>query len=228
MAGERQVADANQKTAALNERIIAVLTGTTDQALGSDPRAWWSWWQNYTDYYHPDDRPVYGTQDTSSVYILPPAQSSGPVECFARGTPVWTKTGERPIEALQIGDLVLSQNVNTGEIRYKPVIARTLRPAGPIVQISTGDEKLLATRGHPLWVDGVGWRMAKELGDGAVLNALVGTERIQAVQSAAEAETYNLVVEDFNTYFVGRSGILAHDNTPRRPTRATLPGIIAK
>ena len=42
------------------------------------------------------------------------------------------------------------------------------------------------------------------------------------------AETYNLVVADFNTYFVGESGILVHDNTPRKPTRAVVPGMLAK
>ena len=141
---------------------------------------------------------------------------------------MWTKTGQRPIEKLQIGDLVLAQNVKTGEIRYKPVLARTLRPAGPIVQVSTDDEKFLATRGHPFWVAGVGWRMTKELEDGAVLQSLAGTGRVKGVKSAADAETYNLVVADFNTYFIGSSGILAHDNTPRRPTQAVLPGIAKK
>jgi hypothetical protein len=141
---------------------------------------------------------------------------------------VWTKTGQRPIEKLQIGDLVLAQNVSTGEIRYKPVLARTLRPAGPTVEVSTSDEKFLATRGHPLWVAGVGWRMTKELGDGAVLQSLAGTGRVKGVQSAHDAETYNLVVAEFNTYFIGSSGILAHDNTPHRSTHEVLPGILKK
>ena len=61
-AREREVAEANQAAAALNERIIAVLTGTTGQQLGSEPRAWWNWWQDYTDYYRTDDRPVYATR----------------------------------------------------------------------------------------------------------------------------------------------------------------------
>ncbi len=227
VASEQRVAQSNQKTTALNERIIAVLTGVSDQSLGSEPRAWWSWWQDYTDYDRSAERPVYETQDSSSEYVAPPVQSVA-VECFVRGTPVWTKIGQRPIESLAIGDLVLAQNVKTGEIRYKPVAGRTLRPAGPIVQIATCDEKVLATRGHPLWVDGVGWRMAKELEDGAVLQTLAGTGRIKSVRPAADAETYNLVVADFNTYFVGQSGILVHDNVPRRPTQAILPGILKK
>jgi hypothetical protein len=231
IAGEQKVTEENQKNAALNERIIAVLVGTTDQNLGSEPRAWWNWWQDYTDYYRGGDRPVYGVQDSSYAYVRPPvltSGSSGSVECFAKGTPVWTKTGQRPIESLEMGDLVLSQNVNTGELRYKPVIARTLRPAGPIVQVATEDEKFLATRGHPLWVEGVGWRMTKELEDGAVLHSLAGCGRIRTVVPATDRETYNLVVADFNTYFVGASGVLAHDNTPRRPTQAKVPGVLLK
>ena len=227
VTSERKVAEANEKSAALNERIVAVLTGTTDQSLGSEPRAWWDWWQDYTDYYRDPVRPVMSTVDTSYDYVIPP-QASMAVECFVRGTPVWTKTGQRPIESLQAGDLVLSQDVNTGEIRYKAVLARTLRPAGPTVELETSDEKLRITRGHPLWVAGSGWRMTKELEDGAVLQTLTGTGRVEKVHSAGEAETYNLVVADFNTYFVGKSGILAHDNTPRRPTRAVLPGLMKK
>jgi hypothetical protein len=124
--------------------------------------------------------------------------------------------------------LVLSQDVNTGEIRYKPVLTRTLRPAGPIVQVATEDEKFLATRGHPLWVAGAGWRMSKELAGGMVLQTLAGSGQVQSVRSATDAETYNLVVADFDTYFIGSSGILAHDNMPRKPTQAVLPGILKK
>jgi hypothetical protein len=228
MAGERWVSQVNQKSAALNERIIAVFSAVTDQDYGNQPRKWWDWWQDYTDYYRDGERPVYGWQETSNEYVMPPLPQPSSVECFAAGTPVWTKTGQRPIESLQIGDLVLAQNVDTGEIRYQPVLARTLRPAGPIVQISTGGEQLLATRGHPLWVDGVGWRMARELDDGAMLHSVGGGNRIDAIRRAKDAETYNLVVADFNTYFVGKGGVLAHDNTPRRPTPAILPGISQK
>jgi hypothetical protein len=220
---ERQIAQSNQRTAALNERIVAVLTGVTDESFGNEPRRWWDWWQDYTDYYRDDERPVYGMVDSSSDYIVPPADSIG-CECFAAGTPVWTKTGQRPIESLQIGDFVLSQNVNTGEIHYKPVLARTIRPAGPTVQVAVRGETFQSTRGHPLWVTGVGWRMAKELERGATLHSLADSGRIESVESATNTETYNLVVADFNTYFIGMSGVLAHDNTPRRPTQAIVPG----
>jgi hypothetical protein len=141
---------------------------------------------------------------------------------------VWTKTGQRPIDSLELGDLVLAQNVDTGELAYKPVIARTVRPPSAILKLSLEGEQLLTTRGHPFWVAGVGWRMAKELGDAAVLHAVTGSMTIEAVEPAGELEAFNLVVADFNTYFVGESGVLVHDNTPRRPTQTSQPGLIAK
>jgi hypothetical protein len=70
--------------------------------------------------------------------------------------------------------------------------------------------------------------MAKEVADGDMLYSVTGTTRVENVKLATDAETYNLVVADFNTYFVGESGILVHDNMPRRPTRAFVPGLVAK
>jgi hypothetical protein len=224
MAAEQEVAQANEKATALNERIVAVLTRVTDQELGTEPRAWWDWWQKYNEYDESEDRPVYETEDVTSEYIIPETRK----ECFAAGTLVWTKTGQRPIESLQLGDLVLAQNVESGELRYQPVIGRTVRPPTPILKFSWRGEALRASRGHPFWVVGIGWRMAKELGDGAILYGVTGSPRVEAIELDGEEEAYNLVVADFNTYFVGESGILVHDNTPRRPTRATLPGMAAK
>jgi hypothetical protein len=127
-----------------------------------------------------------------------------------------------------LGDLVLAQDVNSGELAYKPVIGRTVRPPSEIVTLSIDGETLRTTRGHPFWVSGVGWRMAKELEEGAILHGVTGVARIAAVESSVPEEAYNLVVADFNSYFVGERGVLVHDNTPRRPTRATVPGLAKK
>jgi len=221
-AAEQQIAQANEAAGVLNARIIVVLAGTTDQSLGAEPRAWWDWWQDYTEYYRTEKRPVYETQDVSQAYIVPEL----PKECFARGTPVWTKTGQRPIESLELGELVLAQNVNTGELAYKPVIGRTVRPPSEILKLKINDEEIRTTRGHLFWVDG--WRMAKELKEGASLRGVTGSARMKSVESSGQEQAYNLVVAEFNTYFVGESGVLVHDNTPRTPTRATVPGLAAK
>jgi hypothetical protein len=217
---ESQVANENNASTVRNGRISEVLAKTTGQNLGDDPRKWWDYWHKQNEYYVPDQHPVYQQyHDSNEKYSF---------SCFAKGTPIWTKMGRRPVESLEVGDLVLSQNVDTGELKYEPVIGRTVRPPSQILKVSTDGDKILATKGHPFWVAGLGWRMAKELGDGAVLCGLSRATRVRSIEPAGEAEAYNLVVAELNTYFVGESGVLVHDNTPRRPTRAAVPGVIAK
>ena len=55
------------------------------------------------------------------------------------------------------------QDPNTGELAYKPVLAVTFRPPTRRLVISVGAEKITTTLGHPFWVEGDGWKMAKEL-----------------------------------------------------------------
>jgi hypothetical protein len=228
---ERQVAEFNGSVGEMNERIFPVLSQTTGQDFGDSPRAWWDWWQDYNGYEYSDDRPIYNfayqDQQQYSVPTVPLGGVGGGAECFVRGTPVWTKTGPRPIETLRMGDLVLSQNVDTGELAFKAIVGTTIRPPSPMVQLTIGKEQITATVGHPFWVAGTGWRMAKELVDGAVLHGVKSPARIAAAAPAEQAESYNLVVAEFATYFVGEQGILVHDNTPRSPTAAIVPGVTA-
>ncbi|HEX3599374.1 MAG TPA: polymorphic toxin-type HINT domain-containing protein [Lacipirellulaceae bacterium] len=230
-ATESQVQMANSTAEQVSAQIIPVLAATTGKDYES-PKQWWDWWRDTNEYYtseHPVEYRYYSNTETHN-YGHPydsfiPAESQH--SCFAKGTPVWTKTGLKPIESLDSGDFVLSQNVNTGELVYKPVVKRTMRPTGKIEKVSLDGEILYATTGHPFWVSGVGWRMVKELSDGAILHCVSGNVRVQSIEDSTDAEAYNLVVSDFNTYFVGKKGSLVHDITPRRPTDVVEPGVVA-
>ena len=232
VAVERQVAQLNEAAAEQNQWIIPVLAKTTGEDLGGNPKDWWRWWQDYNEYYSEEgEEPVYEqrySESTQRYYRTPTYEREGKMSCFPRGTLVWTNTGQRAIETIEIGDLVLSQNVDSGELSYQPVVGRTVRPPSPTIKMTLGDEELRTTLGHPLWVSGIGWRMAKEVGESAILHGLHGPVEVDAVEPAEECEAFNLVVADFNTYFVGESGILVHDNTPRRPTAAVVPGLVAQ
>jgi hypothetical protein len=103
-----------------------------------------------------------------------------------------------------------------------------VRPPTEIINLKLRSETIRTTRGHPFWIAGIGWRMAKELEKDAILHGVTGAEQIKAFEFSEQEEAFNLVVADFNTYFVGESGLLVHDNTPRNPTRAAVPGIVAK
>ncbi len=265
MSAQRQIAAANRATEAANAVVIPLLTATTGEDFGDNPRAWWDWWWRYNEYMSDNERPVQEQRyadSTHRYYRLPkettivvrpvpdpvkhydppivnprreqryPRQLKRlpilPSSCFAAGTLVWTKTGQRQIETLEIGDLVLAQNVDTGELAYKPVIGRTRRPPSPTRALAIGKDKIQTTLGHPFWVTGVGWQMTKELADDAMLHGVNGPMHVDEFTDADECEAFNLIVADFNTYFVGKSGVLVHDNTPRAPTTAVVPGLAAK
>ena len=161
---------------------------------------------------------------TGRPFTTPPNTSS----CFLPGTRVSTNTGPLSIEKVRRGDLVLSQDPDTGELAYRPVLATTVRPPSPTLRIGVGKEEIAATRGHPLWVVGEGWVMVKELKVGDRLHGVHGGVTIDYIEPGAKSEAFNLVVADFHTFCVGGHRVLAHDNLARQPTRAIVPGLIAE
>lgn len=239
---EQLLAQSNQNLAEHNARIADVLERTTGEDYGASPRDWWDWWLDYNEYYSPEKGKTYEYTyyDSDHYYYrrpsdytysdpvyVPPPPGSRPLSCFAAGTPVWTKSGQRPIEKLQIGDFVLSQDVNSGELCFQPIIGRTLRPPSEILKLGYEGELLKTTLGHPLWVAGEGWQMAKEIEAGEVLHTVGGPVAVSAIEPDGEEQAYNLVVANTSSYFVGEKGILVHDNTPRPPTRMRVPGLVA-
>lgn len=232
---EQQVARENQSSELLNSRIATVLERATGREHGTDPRAWWDWWQDYNEYYAPEERTTYEYSyvDSDTYYYRPASESyyyapqySAPRSCFAAGTLVWTKSGQQPIEALEIGDLVLSQDVDSGELCFQPIIGRTVRPPSEMLKLIYAGEALRTTLGHPLWVAGEGWQMAKEIDEGNLLHTIDGPVSVNSIESDGQEAAYNLVVANTSNYFVGQKGVLVHDNTPRPPTQARIPGWI--
>lgn len=85
-------------------------------------------------------------------------------ECLVYGkNAVQTQSGSRPIESIQVGDLVLSQNVESGELCLKPVIKTTIRPPMLTLCMVTEAGEIQATAGHRWFVSSKGWLMTKEL-----------------------------------------------------------------
>jgi hypothetical protein len=143
---------------------------------------------------------------------------------------VWTSAGTVPIEDIRIGDLVLSQNPETGELAFKPVLQTSVRPSEQLVRIaviSRQEEFLEGSGGHPLWVSGDAWVLLRQIQSGAILHGIDGPAQVSFAEEGSVAETHNLVVDDFHTYVVGEAKVLCHDNTPRQPTSALVPGLLA-
>ena len=152
----------------------------------------------------------------------------GRYECLVAGTPVWTNAGAVAVEKIRPGDMVLSQNPETGELGYKPVLRTTIRAAGPLVKIRADEAAIRCSGGHPFWVSGSGWVKAREMKAGMPLHAIEGTLQVYSVEPEDNAKTYNLIVADFHTYFAGRAMVLSHDNTIRQPTDAIVPGLVKR
>lgn len=226
LQAEAEVAKTNEMIRTQNRKVIAVLKALTGQDLGEAPANWWTYWDEFNHFESPDKyayehRDVRNVQKSYSLEIFSDATRPR-CSCFAAGTPVWTKSGIAPIESLAEGDLVLSKDVETGELCFKPVLATTVREPSPMIAFACGSHSVEATLGHPFWVPGEGWQMAKELAAGGRIQAVNGPVRVDSTTKLADAEAHNLVVEGTNNYFVGTEGLLVHDNTERRPDRVRL------
>lgn len=228
---EREVIQNNFRTEELNRRVCAALQTATEQDLLPQPDSWWQWWNDTNEVYTSGDKPTKSVRMTDEValadlYSPPPPMR---MDCLAAGTLVWTDVGPAPIEQIRVGDLVLAQDPESGELAYQPVLRTTVRPQGALVRVCLANREVLETSGgHLFWVSGAGWKKARDLQSGCELHGVTGAVRVSLAETGSNAETYNLIVADFHSYFVGDGKILCHDNTVRRPTTATVPGLLAE
>jgi len=168
--------------------------------------------------YDVPERPVYRLSSTASALAQMTTLPLPFHSCFSGSTIVWTDTGPRPIETVLPGDRVLSQDSRSGKLDYKLVELVTKTAPAPMMKISVGGDEIISTLGHPFWVVGKRWRMAKQLEKGSLLHTVSGAlpvEQLEELPAAKEwyAFAYNLQVADFHTYFVGQNQILVHHLT---------------
>ncbi len=146
--------------------------------------------------------------------------------CFVAGTLVTTEDGQKPIEEIQIGDKVLSENPETGEIAYKTVEETYINETDELIHVHVNGETISATPNHPFYVDKLGWTLAKNLRAGDVLvlsnGEYVVIEWIQHEILESPIKVYNFEVEDFHTYFVGESSVLVHNDCTEEARRNKL------
>jgi hypothetical protein len=125
---------------------------------------------------------------------------------------VTTEDGQEPIEEIEVGDKVLSEDETTGEVAVKTVTETYINETDELIHIGVNGETISATPTHPFYVDKLGWTLARSLRAGDVLvlsnGELVTVEWVQHEILENPIKVYNFEVEDFHTYFVGENGIL--------------------
>jgi hypothetical protein len=233
LAYRRQAAAevANEAIAELNGRVAALLSVVSGKQFDNDARKYWKWWDDYAEVWSYGEKPGYVEYHKSETLHIDvtaefPSADGKKCSCLVAGTPVWTDRGPVAIDKVQIGDRVLSQNVETGELAYKPVLKTTVRPKRPLIALEIGPRTVRMTGGHPFWVPGKGWVKARNINEGMAMHDVTGTTAVRPVGTAKPEPTYNLIVADFHTYFVGETKVLSHDNTPIEPTNALVPGLL--
>lgn len=222
---EQTVALQNAAIERTNKRIAWALSIATGEELPNTPEGLWQWWNDENEVYVPEEKPV--TVAYQQAYVRPPDSVMSVTECLAAGTPVWTETGTKPIEQIRVGDLVLAQDPDTGRLDFKPVLRTTHRAPEPLVRLQMGEESITASGGHAFWISGDGWVKARDLAPGMPVHSVRGTASVEIVEPSRAAPTYNLVVADFHTFFVGQAKLLTHDNTIPEATDRLVPGLVA-
>lgn len=117
------------------------------------------------------------------------------------------------------GELIWSRNDSTHEYGYLPVIATKVTENQPIFEVVVKDKqgktkKLETTSEHPFWIKDVGWLKASLLDSGMTLLDR-NNEELEVVSQYLvpnRLETvYNIEVDDFHTYHVGKLGTWVHN-----------------
>ena len=150
--------------------------------------------------------------------------------CFTAGTLIETDQGFKAVENFVGDEQVWSRNDRTLEYGYRPVIA-TKETADQtifevVIQNQQGQtETLETTAEHPFWIKNYGWLKASLLQSGMKLVDRNDEELtiVSQVLIPNKVETvYNIEVDGFHTYHVGKFGTWVHNANCCNVTRANL------
>ncbi len=136
------------------------------------------------------------------------------VECasFAAGTPVWTATGPVAIEALLQGQAVQTRSDQTFGDQTQAITKTFGRVAPDYHKLRTEFETLAVTAEHPFYVQGQGWTRAADIGRGDAIVSANGDALVYSNEHVEEeVRVYNFSVAKTHSYWVGESGLWAHN-----------------
>ncbi len=89
--------------------------------------------------------------------------------CFVAGTLVETIDGPIPIEQIEEGEFVLSEDPETGDVTYKRVLETYVNETNELVHLNIDGEEVVTTPAHPFYVKDLGFVLAGDLEEGTTL-----------------------------------------------------------
>ncbi len=208
----------------VNDRVVPMLKDISGLDIGPKPAEWQKWYVNLIGY---QLKLMQSSDKTTVVEDVPLAYQPQPipigqfavpiatmrVSCFGAGTLVRTLAGLEPIETLKVGDPVLAQSTRTGALSYKPILAVHHNPPSKTFRVALGEETVVSSEFHRFWKAGSGWVMARDLKEGDRIRTLDGPVSVVRIDRGEVVPVYNLDVAEDADFFVGRGGVLVHDNT---------------
>jgi len=207
-----------------NAQVIKTLKNISGMDRDGNWESWKKWWVEERGYaYEPEF--FHNPPDTTIDQPKPILVQNLHLSCFAAGTPVRTLSGLRPIESIRVGDQVLSQDTTTGALSFEPVVAALKNPPDATVRVELENDALVATGIHRFWKASRGWVMARDLKPGDLVRLVGGVARVQRVTPLPSRPVFNLEVANHPSYFVGRQGVLVHDNSPVDPVVHPFDGV---
>jgi hypothetical protein len=121
------------------------------------------------------------------------------------GTPIQTEHGDKPIDRLVSGDLVLSTSVTNPEAPPSiRVVQQVVTSRQESLNLVVSGRTIQTTMDHPIYVRKRGWLSASSLVIGDQLHCH-GEQHaeVESIGSGEEVVVYNLVIDGESTYFVG-------------------------
>ncbi|MEM9540747.1 MAG: FG-GAP-like repeat-containing protein [Cyanobacteria bacterium P01_E01_bin.42] len=137
---------------------------------------------------------------------------------FVAGTLVVMPEGYKPIEEIEVGDLVLAYDEETGEVGEYPVSHLFSRIAPETVLLTVGDEAIQTTPKHEFYTD-KGWLKALKLDDtvGIASREKIKKYAQKSYRIEKKVEVWNFEVQKLHNYFITKEELLVHN--PKCPVR---------
>ena len=138
------------------------------------------------------------------------------MKCFVAGTLVLTASSLVAIENIKPGDMVYAADAETLEVSNKQVLETYIRETSSLVHLTISGENIISTYDHPYYVKDKGFVSAESLWIGAELidkngNVVLVEQLYRENLGDESVKVYNFQVEEYHTYFVGRTMILVHN-----------------
>jgi RHS repeat-associated protein len=144
-----------------------------------------------------------------------PVSMMPPTVCFVADTLVAADNKAVPIEAVSVGNRVVSKDFDRGTTRMAKVMSQHVGETRSLISITLQAETIKCTKEHPFWTKNRGWVKAGALILSDVLENIEGQPvRIVDLDSEEldrEVRVYNLEVDGNHNYYVGHTKVLVHN-----------------